>query len=309
MSGLGLHTNFWDVGGDSLKAMRLIMRMKKEGFIDFGLREAFEYQTVASIVEHISQKKSSEEAESDIVELASRQFPVARLFCLPYACGNPTMYREFGLVLPTDYALLAANMPGHGKNGEPLSSIAAIGRLYAERLAELAGQAPLFILGYSFGGHVAYEIARLLEERNTPANGVIIVSSPPPGVQEGLRAIQDSSDEEITRHSKEIYGYDFKDMTEAERESYLKTLKTDTRSMVEFEFSGALQTPALVLAGSHEEEAAIRDEARKWSRAFAHCEFGELPGAHMLIKTHVGDLAQRTADFIDRLVLEGKGDK
>ena len=49
-------SNFWDVGGDSLKAMRLIMRMKKEGFIDFGLKEAFEYQTVASIVSRILRK-------------------------------------------------------------------------------------------------------------------------------------------------------------------------------------------------------------------------------------------------------------
>ena len=38
---LGMTSTFWDVGGDSLKAMRLIMRMKKEGFIDFGLKEAF----------------------------------------------------------------------------------------------------------------------------------------------------------------------------------------------------------------------------------------------------------------------------
>ena len=50
---LGMTSNFWDVGGDSLKAMRLIMRMKKEGFIDFGLKEAFEYKMVALSLIHI----------------------------------------------------------------------------------------------------------------------------------------------------------------------------------------------------------------------------------------------------------------
>lgn len=120
---LGMTSNFWDVGGDSLKAMRLIMRMKKEGFIDFGLKEAFEYQTVASIVSRILRKGEGKAEEAGIVALTDVERPEARLFCLPYACGNPTMYRQFGRLLPASYAVLAANLPGHGKAGEPMRSI------------------------------------------------------------------------------------------------------------------------------------------------------------------------------------------
>lgn len=38
--------------------------MKKEGFIDFGLKEAFEYQTVASIVSRILRKGEGKAEEA-----------------------------------------------------------------------------------------------------------------------------------------------------------------------------------------------------------------------------------------------------
>ncbi|MEG6504844.1 amino acid adenylation domain-containing protein [Nitratidesulfovibrio sp. 1201_IL3209] len=303
VSGIGLSSNFWDVGGDSLKAMRLIMRMKKEGFIDFGLREAFEYQTVASIVEHIRRRASPGGEEADMVELTAPQFPLARLFCLPYACGNPTMYREFAAHLPRDYGVLAASLPGHGRSGSPLGSIPEIAQTYAGRLSDLARETPLFLLGYSFGGHVAYEIARLLEERGTPSAGVVIVSSPPPGVQGGLRAILSGSDEDILRHSREVYKYDFSHMTDAERDDYLKTLRIDTAAMLDFTFGPQLRTPALVVAGQDEEDAPIRSLAAQWERAFVTCLQCNAGGAHMLIKTHASELAARTAEFIDGLAI------
>ncbi|MBI9080524.1 MAG: amino acid adenylation domain-containing protein [Pseudodesulfovibrio sp.] len=309
ITGLGLHSNFWDVGGDSLKAMRLIMRMKKEGFFDFGLKEAFEYQTVGSIVKHMLSRKASDDAESSMVDLTYQQFPVARVFCLPYACGNPTMYRELNGLISADYAVIAANMPGHGRSGEPMTSIQEIATLYAKQLGPLVAEAPLFILGYSFGGHIAYEIARILEQNNTPVAGVITVASPPPGIKEGLQAILNSSDNEIMQRSKEVYEYDFTDMSDEERHNYLKTLKIDTKAMVDFTFTNTLDTPALNITGCDEEEQCIRTKARLWNNAFSHCEFEEINGAHMLIKTHVDDLAKRITSFIDMLTLEKTGEK
>ncbi|CCH48482.1 non-ribosomal peptide synthetase [Pseudodesulfovibrio piezophilus] len=301
MSGLGLNNNFWDVGGDSLKAMRLIMRMKKEGYIDFGLREAFQYQTIASIVEHIEKQHEKKQAESDILTLSSRQFPLAQVFCLPYACGNPTMYRELAAELPTDYTILAANMPGHGKEGEPLDSIESLAAMYTKHLSERAQETPLFLVGYSFGGHIAYEIARTLEAHGTPASGVVIISSPPPGVLEGLNSLLSSSDEELLHHSKSIYKYDFSQMIESERDRYLATLRVDTSAMVNHPFAETLATPVLIVTGKNEEEPAIHSKARDWEKAFSKAQYRELNGTHMLIKTHVSELAKHISNFIDEL--------
>ncbi|MDA6854844.1 thioesterase domain-containing protein, partial [Escherichia coli] len=81
------------------------------------------------------------------VALTDVERPEARLFCLPYACGNPTMYRQFGRLLPASYAVLAANLPGHGKAGEPMRSIPEMAALCVEQLAAFNDGTPLFLLG------------------------------------------------------------------------------------------------------------------------------------------------------------------
>ena len=263
---LGMTSNFWDVGGDSLKAMRLIMRMKKEGFIDFGLKEAFEYQTVASIVSRILRKGEGKAEEAGIVALTD----VERLKQGSFAClrvRQPTMYRQFGRLLPASYAVLAANLPGHGKAGEPMRSIPEMAALCVEQLAAFNDGTPLFLLGYSFGGFLAYEIARRLGGKGAARRrGRGWWRSPPPGVIGGLRAIIDSSEDEIVRVSKEVYHYDFAEMTEAERRDYLNTLRVDTQAMLDFAFGAAVEAPMLNLVGTLEEEEELKTMPRRGTR-------------------------------------------
>jgi polyketide synthase PksJ len=162
---------------------------------------------------------------------------------------------------------------------------------------------PTFILGYSFGGYIAYEIARILEEQNASIAGLVIVASPPPGIKEGLTGILGSSDEEIIKYSKKVYNYDFSNMMDNERQDYLKTLKIDTKAMVDFNFGKPVSAPALILAGESEEEENIRIHKEKWGDVTERCTFEEIPGRHMLIKTHTKQLADRVSRFIDDVSL------
>ena len=86
----------------------------------------------------------------------------------------------------------------------------------------------------------------------------MLVASPPPGVIGGLRAIIDSSEDEIVRVSKEVYHYDFAEMTEAERRDYLNTLRVDTQAMLDFAFGAAVEAPMLNLVGTLEEEDRLQ---------------------------------------------------
>lgn len=304
VTGLGMTDNFWDIGGDSLKAMRLIVRMKKEGFINFGLREAFAYQTVASIVARIQQGTfhPAEELpveEAPMVALTSPLFPKARIFCLPYACGNPAMYRELSALLPDDYAILAANLPGHGGQGEALASIRELAELCTRQLSAFNDDIPFFLLGYSFGGYVAYDTTKLLEEKGKKAAGLILVACPPPGVTDGLQAILESTDDEVVRYSREVYHYDFNIMTPDEQSAYLRTLRVDTAAMLGYAFNGGIHTPALNIVGLEEEEKELLTKNHAWDSVcgdIRHCRVG---GAHMLIKTHTGTLAGSVREFVE----------
>ena len=117
-----------------------------------------------------------------------------------------------------------------------------------------------------------------------------------------LRAILDSPEEEIIRITKEVYHYDFSEMTTAERQDYLRTLKIDTRAMLDFVFGKPVSAPMLNLVGEAEEETELRTLAKDWNTVFANAAYRQIGGAHMLIKTHVDELASTTSDFIHGLL-------
>ena len=64
--------------------------------------------------------------------------------------------------------------PGHGDNRPLKEKIGDISALYIEELKK--NNLPLFLLGYSYGGYVAYDICRKLEESNVPVQGIIMLS-------------------------------------------------------------------------------------------------------------------------------------
>ena len=81
------------------------------------------------------------------------------------------MYRQFGRLLPASYAVLAANLPGHGKAGEPMRSIPEMAALCVEQLAAFNDGTPLFLLGYSFGGFSPTRSRGGLRKRGAPSPG------------------------------------------------------------------------------------------------------------------------------------------
>ena len=123
----------------------------------------------------------------------------------------------------------------------------------------------------------------------------------------GLRAIIDSSEDEIVRVSKEVYHYDFAEMTEAECRDYLNTLRVDTQAMLDFAFGAAVEAPMLNLVGTLEEEEELKTMAEAWNAVFANPSHDRTEGAHMLIKTHPEELAGKVRHFMNELLKrEGK---
>lgn len=53
---IGIHDNFFEVGGDSIKAIQLVSRAKQSGLY-FKVKDIFSYQTIAKISEHLQQSK------------------------------------------------------------------------------------------------------------------------------------------------------------------------------------------------------------------------------------------------------------
>lgn len=223
---LGMTSNFWDVGGDSLKAMRLITRMKKASSTSASRKPS---NTRRSLHRgRILRKGEGNAEEAGIVALTDVERPEADGLCLPYACGNPPCTGSSAGCCPHRTPCSPRTCPDTARPGSPCAPSPKWRPCAWSSLRPSTTARRCSLLGYSFGGFLAHEIARRLEERDAPSPGML-VASPPPGVIGGLQAIIDSRRTRSCASRRSVYHYDFAEMTEAERRDYLNTLRWTRR--------------------------------------------------------------------------------
>jgi medium-chain acyl-[acyl-carrier-protein] hydrolase len=108
--------------------------------------------------------------ESDAVHKAIRARGDAatrvRLFCLPYAGGGASMFREWPAALPTAIDVCPVRLPGREDRMAERShtSLAALIDEVADAVGPFADR-PFALFGHSMGALVAFELARELRRR------------------------------------------------------------------------------------------------------------------------------------------------
>lgn len=158
---VGVTQNFFEIGGNSIAALRILSRIKSlhpESAI--GIADLFNHQDIRSLAPVIDIKRDSR-ASAQVVRLrATGRKPM--LYCFP---GLLVSTREYMRLV--DY--LGPDQPATGFLCYSLSeakkidaSVEEITLPYVERIrAESKGQ-PCLFLGWSWGGLLAYEAARML---------------------------------------------------------------------------------------------------------------------------------------------------
>ncbi len=292
---IGIRDTFWNLGGDSLKAMRLIVRYREDGIEGFGLREVFAHDTIEKSAAFLTTKTpSTAEVPSLLVALASPPAATRRFVLFPYACGNASAFVELARHLPADAEILAVSPAEPSAAPQAVASIAELGSAVASHLRMLP-ELPTVLVGYSYGGYLAFDTARRLEAAGAPGHHLAIVAANPPGVTTELDWIAINDDQTILDYSRRVYGFDPDGLAPTERDAYLALLRQQTLSMVKYEFGEALpaSTPTTILTGEEEEDEGIREGADAWRGIVPHARFATLPGRHMLIKSHPQALASR----------------
>jgi thioesterase domain-containing protein/acyl carrier protein len=161
---IGVRDNFFELGGHSLLAAQLVSQVEAQFGIPIDLSLLIVAPTIEQLAAklHQSSKDRSQEGRSHIVAIreAGEKLP---LFCIHGGGGHLLDYRDMIETLP---------------DGLPIYGLRAsdVNEAYPETVEELAEQylleiqgvqphGPYQICGLSFGGLVAFEIARRLAER------------------------------------------------------------------------------------------------------------------------------------------------
>ncbi|MFJ8159311.1 amino acid adenylation domain-containing protein [Streptomyces sp. NPDC096136] len=160
LTGLGVHDNIFDLGATSLTAMRLVVQIEQRYGISVPLSEFVSAPTVAELARRL-RSGGAVTAFDPLVPIrpAGSKRPV--FFVHPMG-GNVLCYVRFAKYLEEDQPFYALQAAGGDPGTEPLRSVEEIAASYVEAMRRVQPNGPYVVGGWSFGGFVAFEIARRL---------------------------------------------------------------------------------------------------------------------------------------------------
>jgi amino acid adenylation domain-containing protein len=158
---VGLDDNFFDLGGDSISALRLFTQIEIKFQRQLPLATLLQAPTVRTLAELLRSAGWQPNWRS-LVQIQAGNSKQAPLFCIHPVGGNVVGYYSLAKHLGPEQPIYGLQAKGLDGQEPPLENIAAMASFYLEEMRTVQPKGPYRLLGYSFGGVVAYEITQQL---------------------------------------------------------------------------------------------------------------------------------------------------
>jgi acetoacetyl-CoA synthetase len=153
--------NFFDVGGTSLVAVRLFQAIHDELGLDPPMSIMFEAQTTSAMAHALDRLADEGVARLMLLTPGTAEPP---LFIVHGLAGDILDLRPLTLRLSTDRPVYGILAKGLDPREQPVTSVEEMAEEYIRHIREVQPKGPYALSGYSFGGLVAFEMARQLWE-------------------------------------------------------------------------------------------------------------------------------------------------
>ncbi|MEM9917682.1 MAG: amino acid adenylation domain-containing protein [Bacteroidota bacterium] len=159
---IGVHDNFFELGGHSLIAVRMMARIEKARGCQLPLAALLEHSTIRRLAKLLDDQKGALNYSSLIAIKATGSKPPVYLV---HGAGlHILMYEMLSRYMDADQPIYALQARGLDGREEPLDRIEEIAAHYIGEILQQNPFGPYAIAGYSFGGLIAFEMARQLRQ-------------------------------------------------------------------------------------------------------------------------------------------------
>jgi thioesterase domain-containing protein/aryl carrier-like protein len=177
---VGVEDNFFDLGGDSILSIQVAAEAREHG-IQLGVQQLFHAPTVAALAELVADHRSATITvdQSPVVPLSTTGSRPP-FFCVHPVGGGIGQYHDLSLHLGPEqpfYAIRAQGFSDAPTTEEARDSIEQMAARYVDAIRAVCPQPPYCLGGWSYGGVVAYEMARQLERAGVPVGLVVLLDS------------------------------------------------------------------------------------------------------------------------------------
>jgi amino acid adenylation domain-containing protein len=178
---VGIHDNFFTLGGHSLMAVQMISRIKSAFAMEMPLSVLFAAPTVARMAEHIAAANGHGQRQSSPILVNIQPHGLsAPFFCVHAVGGQVISYAELAQELGLERPFYGLQSPPANFFPEPDISIEQMAALYIREIRSVQPVGPYLLGGWSMGGLVAWEMAQQLAKEGETTGLLALIDTTPP---------------------------------------------------------------------------------------------------------------------------------
>ncbi|WP_124590810.1 non-ribosomal peptide synthetase [Tenacibaculum discolor] len=181
---LSVTVNFFEVGGHSLKAIKLQSMLKAKLGLDLSIVDIYNYPTVRDL----SRMKSGE--NSHLITLHYSEHTQNSIYFIPPIIGNSILFQPLAKYLANDFNSYGLQYKGLNNSDELPNSIEEMAIHFSNEIKKNQKNNPskFKVFGYSLGAVLAFETVKILE-KDFPDIDLVLVDRP---TQIGLSITEES---------------------------------------------------------------------------------------------------------------------
>ncbi|MFF7992617.1 amino acid adenylation domain-containing protein [Kitasatospora xanthocidica] len=173
----GPDDSFFELGGHSLLATRLIGRIRALLGVEIGITTLFEAPTAAGLAARLDEAPTDPYA--NVIELRRGPASSRPVFCIHPIGGLSWCYSSVLPHLERDQPVYGIQVTESHGRFKAVESLDALARRYADLITATHPDGPYVLMGWSLGGVLSYEVARLLEASGRTVDLVVLYDAWP----------------------------------------------------------------------------------------------------------------------------------
>jgi amino acid adenylation domain-containing protein len=304
---LGVHDNFFQIGGDSIKGAILINRLQELLGEYVYVVAIFDAPTVAQLANYLRRHYST--AVNRVCDLAtadrrrSRELSAVRewsplvelqrgdgrppLYFVHPVGGNVFCYAELAHHLGSEQSFYGLQSFGLAEGQSTLTGISEMAALYLEAIFRVQAEGPYLLGGWSMGGLVAFEMAQQLQDAGHEVGLLALVDTHSPAV---LKQTTETDDEKLWVQFQSdmtaLYGLEQSDSDSDQLKRLFQIFSMNVRAMMRYELKRYTGRITYFRASSRLAAELPCDPIEEWRTLAAQgVEVHMIPGNHYTMLT------------------------
>ncbi|HET9143118.1 thioesterase domain-containing protein [Actinophytocola sp.] len=158
--GVGIRENFFEIGGNSLDAARIINAVLEEFGVQLPLNVMTENPTVEALADRLG--ALNERLSGPLQQIQRGDGSLPALFLVHPASGQVGSYSALAHELGEEFTVFGLQAAGLYTGAEPVRTVPAMARAYLEAVRAVQPTGPYLLGGCDTGAAIAYEMATRL---------------------------------------------------------------------------------------------------------------------------------------------------